>query len=68
MTNQANELETTLAQLARMRRAMAALHAERPRYSEAWFAVMSEGPLEELHRLEAQVDALSGRAGPSGAG
>ncbi len=60
MTNPANELETTLD------RAMAALHAERPRYSEAWFAVMSEGPLEELHRLEAQVDALSGRAGPSG--
>jgi hypothetical protein len=46
------ELEVTLAQLARMYEAMSALERERARFGDEWFAVMSEGPIEEIHRLE----------------
>lgn len=56
-----NELETTLEQLARMRRALAELDAEKDRYSPAWLAVLAEGPLEEIRLLEQQLDVLTGR-------
>lgn len=56
------ELEVTLEQLSRMHRALAELHGERHRYSASWLAVMSEGPLEEIRRLEETVDRLTGRA------
>lgn len=62
MTSAHNELEVTLEQFARMYRALAALHAERDRYNERWFAIVSEGPLEEIRRLQAQLDRLTGRA------
>lgn len=54
-------LDVTLEQLARMHRALAHLHDERARYGDAWFAVMAEGPLDEIARLEAELDRLSGR-------
>lgn len=56
------ELEVTLEQLSRMHRALAELLAERHRYSASWLAVVSEGPLEEIRRLEETVDRLTGRA------
>lgn len=48
--------DVTLEQLARMYRALALLEAERERYSDAWFALMAEGPLDEIRRLEAQLN------------
>lgn len=58
---QPDELDATLDQLARMHRALAHLQAERSRYGDAWFAVMAEGPVDEIARLEAEVDRLTGR-------
>lgn len=41
-----------IAQLDRMHLALDALNEEKARYSPEWFAVVSEGPLEEIRRLE----------------
>ncbi len=56
------ELDVSLEQLARMHRMLAALKAERERYSGAWFSVVTEGPLDEIERLEREIDRLTGRA------
>jgi len=56
------ELEVTMSQLAGMYKALAALKRERARYSETWFAIMAEGPLDEIRRMEADVAAYSARA------
>jgi hypothetical protein len=56
------ELDVTLEQLARMHRALGELNRERARYGDAWFAVMAEGPLDEIARLETELARLTGRA------
>lgn len=61
MSNERDLLHVTLEQLALMHRALADLRAERHRYSPEWFGVVTEGPLDEIRRLEAEVDRLTGR-------
>ncbi|MCK6527594.1 hypothetical protein L6R50_08535 [Myxococcota bacterium] len=56
------ELRVTLQQLARMYESLAALERDRPRLSDAWFAVMSEGPLDQIRRMEADLREYTGRA------
>ena len=52
-------LDVTLEQLACMQRALADLNRERSRYGDAWYAVMAEGPLDEIARLEADIGRLT---------
>lgn len=56
-----DRLEATLKQLSIMYRALADLNRERSNYSEAWYKLLLEGPLEEIRRLEGEAAELSGR-------
>lgn len=55
------ELTQALEQLARMYRILAGLRANVLPKSAHQFSLMSEGPLDEIRRLEAMVNELSGR-------
>lgn len=45
-----------------MNRVLAALRSEQARMNPQQFALMAEGPLDEIRRLESQIAAWSGRA------
>lgn len=49
------QLEQAVEQMGRMCRALAALNSEVVPKSRQQFALMAEGPLEEIHRLEAEI-------------
>jgi hypothetical protein len=55
MITDERELEQAVDQVGRMYRALAALHAEILPQSRQQFALMAEGPLEELRRLEQDI-------------
>ena len=61
ITNDA-DLGQTIDQMERMYRAIAALRREVYPTSPQQFALMAEGPLEELSHLQEQVDAYTGKA------
>ena len=46
---------TAIRQIGRMRRALESLIEERLRYSDAWFRIMTQGPLDEIRWLEAYL-------------
>jgi hypothetical protein len=56
-----DQLQQALEQLGRMYRAMAALQAEVLPVNARQFALMAEGPVDEIRRLQAQIDAYTGR-------
>jgi hypothetical protein len=60
MTND-DQLQQAVEQLGRMYRAMAALRAEVLPVNARLFALMAEGPVDEVCRLQAQIDAYTGR-------
>lgn len=56
------QLDLALEQLNRMYRALAAIKHEVLPVSEQRFALMAEGPLEEIRRLEESIGAYSGKS------
>lgn len=54
------QLEQAIEQLARMYRAMAALRARVLPVHARNFALLAEGPLDEIRRLQVQIDAYAG--------
>ncbi len=61
ITNDA-ELGQTIDQMERMYRAIAALRREVYPTSPPRFALMAEGPLEEIARLQELIDDYTGKA------
>lgn len=55
------ELGQTVAQLERMYRALAALRREVYPINPRQFALLAEGPEEEIRRLQADIDIYTGR-------
>ena len=55
------QLQQAVEQLGRMYRALAALRAEVLPVNARQFALMAEGPVDEIQRLQAQIDAYTGR-------
>ena len=60
MTNDA-ELAQAVEQLERMYRALAALRREVYPINPRQFALLAEGPEEEILRLQADINAYTGR-------
>lgn len=60
ITNDA-ELGQTMAQLERMYRALAALRRDIFPVNHQQFALLAEGPEEEIRRLQAEIDVYTGR-------
>ena len=60
ITNDA-QLDQAVERLGHMYRAMAALRAEVLPVNARQFALMAEGPVDEIQRLLAQIDAYTGR-------
>jgi hypothetical protein len=56
-----DQLQQAIEQLGRMYRAMAALRAEVLPVNARQFALMAEGPVDEIRRLQVQIDAYTGR-------
>jgi hypothetical protein len=54
------QLQQAIEQLGRMYRALAALRAEVLPVNARQFALMAEGPVDEIQRLQAQIDAYAG--------
>jgi hypothetical protein len=55
MIDNESQLEQAVEQMGRMYRALAALNAEVLPKSRQRFAVMAEGPLEEIRRLDEEI-------------
>lgn len=60
ITNDA-ELGQTLAQMERMYRALAALRRDVYPINPRQFALLAEGPEEEIRRMQAAIDTYTGR-------
>ena len=56
ITNEA-QFQQAATQMGRMYRALAALHSDVLPQSRQQFALMAEGPLEEMRRLEQEISA-----------
>lgn len=56
------QLDLTLEQLGRAYRALAALRAEVPPRSDAWFTLMAEGPVIQIRQLLREIDEYTGAA------
>lgn len=54
------QLNQAVARLGSMYRALAALHAEVLPVNARQFALMAEGPVDEIRRLQVQIDAYTG--------
>jgi hypothetical protein len=61
-----DQLQQAVEQLGRMCHALAALQAEVLPVNARQFVLMAEGPVEEIQRLQAQIDAYVGRMEGSG--
>ena len=55
MITDEKQLEQAVEQMGRMCRALASLNAEVLPQSRQQFALMAEGPLEEIRRLEEEI-------------
>jgi len=60
------QLDQAVERLGCMYRAMAALRAEVLPVNARQFALMAEGPVDEIQRLQAQIDAYTGREAAEG--
>ena len=56
------EFRQTLEQMERMYRALAALRRDVYPINPNQFALLAEGPQDELERLQEQIDAYTGRS------
>jgi hypothetical protein len=59
MNNQEAILSQTLEQLERMNEALAALRRELLPAQPKKFAILEEGPLEEMRRLQTEIEQLT---------
>ena len=66
ITNE-TEFNQAIEQMDRMYRALASLKARRPPIEPTQFSVMAEGPIDEIRRLQADIDSFLGLtvAGPA---
>jgi len=62
MIASAEQFDQTFCQLQRMYRALAALRAEVLPANPKLFALMAEGPMEDIRRLQADIDDYTGFA------
>jgi hypothetical protein len=62
MIASAEQLDQTFGQLQRMYRALVALRAEVLPVNPKLFALMAEGPMEDIRRLQADIDDYTGFA------
>jgi uncharacterized protein YPO0396 len=56
------QLDQALEQLGRMYRALADLRKEVLPKNRKWFNLMAEGPVDEIRKLQSQIDAYTGLA------
>lgn len=56
------EFHQAIEQMDRMYRALAALKARQPPVDAAQFNVLAEGPIDEIRRLQADIDVYLGVA------
>lgn len=54
------QLNLTLEQMGRMYRALADLRREVLPKSRQWFNLMAQGPVDEIRKMQAEVDAYTG--------
>lgn len=54
------QLNHTLEQMGRMYRALADLRREVLPKSRQWFNLMAQGPVDEIRKMQAEVDAYTG--------
>jgi hypothetical protein len=59
MTNKEAILEQTVEQLESMSKAIAALRHEHLPAQPRTFAILAEGPLEEIRRLQLEIEQLT---------
>lgn len=59
ITNE-SECQQAIEQMDRMYRALAALRARQPAISRQQFELMTEGPIDEIRRLQAEIDSYLG--------
>jgi hypothetical protein len=64
MIGDERQLNQAIEQLGRMHRALAALREEVLPHSQAQFVLMAEGPLDEIRRLECDIEEYSGAQVP----
>jgi hypothetical protein len=57
MISDASQLRQALEQMERMLRILSTLHVDILPQSRQHFALMAEGPLEEMRRLQQQIEA-----------
>lgn len=54
------ELQQSIEQLERMYRALAEIHARVRASDPTRYSLMAEGPLDEIHRLQADIEMYLG--------
>jgi hypothetical protein len=54
------QLNLTLEQMGRMYRTLADLRREVLPRSQRWFNLMAQGPVDEIRKMQAEVDAYTG--------
>jgi hypothetical protein len=54
------QLNLTLEQMGRMYRALADLRREVLPKSRQWFNLMAQGPVDEIRKMQAEVDVYTG--------
>jgi hypothetical protein len=55
-----DQLNFTLEQMGRMYRVLADLRREVLPKSRQWFNLMAQGPVEEIRKMQAEIDAYTG--------
>lgn len=62
MIRNEQEFHQAVDQMDRMYRALASLKARQPMIEPGQFAVLAEGPIDEIRRLQSDLDAFLGVA------
>ena len=60
MISNEREFHQAIEQMDRMYRALASLKARQPPIEPTQFFLMAEGPIDEIRRLQADIDAFLG--------
>ena len=62
MISNEKEFHQAIDQMDRMYRALASLKARQPPIESGQFSVLAEGPVDEIRRLQSDIDAFLGLA------
>lgn len=60
MIQDGGQLQQSIEQLDRMYRALAEVHARVRPHDPTRYSLMAEGPLDEIHRLQADIESYLG--------